>query len=298
MGPGRYKIKTIAELSGFTPTLLRAWERRYELLEPVRQASGHRLYTESDLRVLLRIRELMERGRSIGEIAVLGRDTLLSTSANGKSTPAPAPQRPTGGPAQVLVEAAERLDPEGLERCLDEALVESSREHVLYHVVVESAREIGRRWSTGQLSVAGEHLFSAVVSSRLRSWIAALPHGDQGPPCLCAGFPDEQHELGLLMVYYELRKAGKRVLYLGPCLPWEDLERALGQAHPRTVFLSVAREAAFEIHHFRLLEMAARNPETRFVVGGEGVAGRGAALAAAGLAHWPTERPLTDLAAI
>ncbi|MGE0489509.1 MAG: MerR family transcriptional regulator [Vulcanimicrobiota bacterium] len=296
MGPGRYKIKTIAELSGFTPTLLRAWERRYALLEPVRQASGHRLYTESDLRLLLRIRELMERGRSIGEIAVLGRETLLNTLSNGKS--APAPERAAGGPAQGLAEAAGRLDSADLERCLDEALVENSREHLLYQVVVEAAREIGRRWSTGQLSVAGEHLFSAVVGSRLRSWIAELPNGDEGPTCICAGFPDEQHELGLLMVYYELRKAGRRVLYLGPCLPWEDLERAVSQAHPRTVFLSVAREAAFEVHHFRLLEMATRNPETRFVVGGEGAAGRGAALASAGLAHWPRERPLAELASI
>ncbi|MCA9790507.1 MAG: MerR family transcriptional regulator [Candidatus Eremiobacteraeota bacterium] len=302
MGPGRYKIKTIAELSGFTPTLLRAWERRYDLLEPERQPSGHRLYTESDLRVLLRVRELMERGRSIGEIAVLGREALLSTSNNGKSAEAPleptSSEEPPEGPAQALADAAARLDASGLEQCLNRILGELSREQVLYEVLLEAAQEVGRRWSTGELSVAAEHLFSGVVATRLREWIRALPEPPEGSPCICAGFPDEQHEMGLLMVCYELRKAGRPVLYLGPCLPLEDLERAVGRAHPRTVFLSVSREAVFEVHHFRLLELVARNPETRFVLGGAGVARRGAALAAAGVTHWPGERPLAELAAI
>lgn len=60
--PGRYKIKTIADLAGFSPTLLRAWERRYDILEPERTETGHRLYTEDDLRVLREIKRRLDAG--------------------------------------------------------------------------------------------------------------------------------------------------------------------------------------------------------------------------------------------
>ena len=75
---GLYKIKTVAERSGFSANLLRAWERRYDFLEPDRQASGHRLYSEKDLRVLRSVKQLLDQGYSVGEAAAMGREALLT----------------------------------------------------------------------------------------------------------------------------------------------------------------------------------------------------------------------------
>lgn len=72
-----YRIGTVAERTGFSTHVLRAWERRYDLLDPERSDSGQRLYTARDLAVLLRVRELKEGGRRIGEIARMGRVRLL-----------------------------------------------------------------------------------------------------------------------------------------------------------------------------------------------------------------------------
>ncbi|MBS2034592.1 MerR family transcriptional regulator [bacterium] len=74
---GHYRAKTLAAAAGISTNLLRAWERRYDLFEPERRASGHRLYTEKDLQVIRRIRELVDSGLSIGEVAALGRTALL-----------------------------------------------------------------------------------------------------------------------------------------------------------------------------------------------------------------------------
>ncbi|MFN8611904.1 MAG: MerR family transcriptional regulator [Vulcanimicrobiota bacterium] len=74
---GHYRAKTLAAAAGISTNLLRAWERRYELFEPDRRASGHRLYTEDDLCVIRRVRELVDSGLSIGEVAALGRRALL-----------------------------------------------------------------------------------------------------------------------------------------------------------------------------------------------------------------------------
>jgi hypothetical protein len=79
-GPGKYKIKTVAALTGLQPGLLRAWEKRYGFLEPARIDSRHRLYSEEDVEVLSSIRKLLDEGRSIGEVAALGRGVLLHMS--------------------------------------------------------------------------------------------------------------------------------------------------------------------------------------------------------------------------
>lgn len=74
MGDGVYKISTLAKLTGFGIQAIRNWEVRYGLLQPERTDGGHRLYSEADLRKLRRIKELLAKGRSIGEIANILQD--------------------------------------------------------------------------------------------------------------------------------------------------------------------------------------------------------------------------------
>ena len=65
---GRYKIKTVSERFGFSATLLRAWERRYDFLEPERLDSGHRLYTDDDLKVLNAVKLLLDLCERLGRV--------------------------------------------------------------------------------------------------------------------------------------------------------------------------------------------------------------------------------------
>jgi len=45
----RFPIRTVSELTGVNSVTLRAWERRYGLIQPVRKESGHRLYTRQHI---------------------------------------------------------------------------------------------------------------------------------------------------------------------------------------------------------------------------------------------------------
>lgn len=74
---GLFKARTLASAAGISTNLLRAWERRYPLFEPERQPSLHRLYTEEDMAVIRRVRQLLDSGLAIGEVAALGRQALL-----------------------------------------------------------------------------------------------------------------------------------------------------------------------------------------------------------------------------
>ncbi|CAN0593758.1 unnamed protein product, partial [Laminaria digitata] len=138
---GRYKMRTFSQLTGLSPTVLRAWERRHGLLKPARPEGGHRLYTESDLQVILRVTELLEKGRAIGEIAASGRDALLGTPKT------PEPRHDAGTLAAFrdqVVQAAQDLDNALLTATLDRAFSLFSLDVVLSEIVQPAAYEIGQ----------------------------------------------------------------------------------------------------------------------------------------------------------
>lgn len=179
---GPYKMRTIARLTDFSPALLRAWERRHELLRPMRGPGGHRLYTEDDLRVLTRVKELIQSGRSIGEIARVGRDTLLSQSVARPKPQAPRPTLEREQPSPEMrveldeqrrrvVQAALKMDSGELNRALDEAFSRVSPDIVIFEIIQPCCREIGDLWAAGTCSVASEHLASGIFVHRLRKLV-------------------------------------------------------------------------------------------------------------------------------
>ncbi|MDO3385565.1 MerR family transcriptional regulator [Gilvimarinus sp. SDUM040013] len=63
-----YSIGEVARMSGVSVAALRAWERRYEFLNPGRNDQGHRLYAEHDLWLVLQAKKMIEHGISPGSI--------------------------------------------------------------------------------------------------------------------------------------------------------------------------------------------------------------------------------------
>lgn len=63
-----YPIREISRLTGVKPITLRAWERRYDLVEPVRTPSGHRLYTENHLAIIKEAMMLVDTGLPISQV--------------------------------------------------------------------------------------------------------------------------------------------------------------------------------------------------------------------------------------
>ena len=63
-----YPIRTVSSLTGVNSITLRAWERRYGLITPIRTPKGHRLYTQNDIDLIQQVLELLEKGISIGQV--------------------------------------------------------------------------------------------------------------------------------------------------------------------------------------------------------------------------------------
>lgn len=57
-----YSIGEFARLCGINATTLRAWQRRYGLLKPLRTDGGHRLYSDDDVQQALKILDWVKKG--------------------------------------------------------------------------------------------------------------------------------------------------------------------------------------------------------------------------------------------
>jgi DNA-binding transcriptional MerR regulator/methylmalonyl-CoA mutase cobalamin-binding subunit len=299
-----YKIKTIASMTGFNPTLLRAWERRYELLVPTRTATGHRLYTTDDLRVLRRVRVLLDQGRSIGEIVAQGRQRLLSPGHPGAAPtpPLPAPDPSASYPelqrlCQGVLQAALELDDGTVNRLLDQAFALVSPIQVLENLIIPAAHQMGQLWASQVASVAAEHLLTSCLQRRLHRLIDSDGARSGHVRALCCGFPDEFHELGSLVLTYYLQIQGVHVIYLGAALPLDDLARAIQIRQPNWVLLSVTRVSLLEVHKPALIQLIQSVPgKIRWAVGGGAVRpGEHGDLKALGVTLWSPEISLLQL---
>lgn len=292
-------MSTFAQLTGFNAGVLRAWERRYDLLEPQRLDGGHRVYTEQDRRVMARVRELLDQGRSIGEVALMGRPKLLADAPPERSESigpslAVVPQAGNDDALDAvrarIIKAAIVYDDARVEAALDDAFTLVSPKSVLERVVLPVAHEIGDLWASGDLTVAAEHMVSVALSHRLHKLFEASRVRSRGaPPVICACVPGEQHEMGLQIFALRISAMGLPVCYFGRDLPFEEIDGIIARLSPRAVCLSVSRKPLLDTHLPALRAMAKRHKQVRFHIGGRGVAASEAKHDKLGLRLWPND---------
>ncbi len=63
-----FPIREVSRLTGVNPVTLRAWERRYGLLQPTRTESGHRLYAMADIERVHSILGWLDRGVAVSKV--------------------------------------------------------------------------------------------------------------------------------------------------------------------------------------------------------------------------------------
>jgi len=268
---GPYKIGTLARLTGFSPALLRVWEKRFALITPERGGGHQRVYGDDDLAVLRRVRALVDQGRSIGEIAAQGRGRLLAGPAPDLSSSGDRPIAGADALCKRIVNGALALDARELGTALDEAFATLGADRAVTDVVIPAEIEIGDLWETGRCSIASEHMVSSRFLHRLGGLLeAAQPVAESAPRVIAACFPDEHHQLGLLIVAWHLARHGVRVEYLGSAMPLDDLAKACRSSQPRALILSVGRRTAFDHHHRAVVRLFSEFPD-RIYVGGQGV---------------------------
>ena len=260
-GDGVLRIGELSKRSGVSPELLRAWERRYGLLRPVRSAGGLRLYTPGDVERVRVMREHLAAGLAAAEAAA------LALRAGVDERAAQMALRPEAV-REDLADALDRYDEPRAQAILDRLLAVATVDTLLGEVVLPYLRELGERWLRGDSSVAQEHFASSVVRGRLlglaRGWGLGL-----GPTAVLACLPGEQHDLGLIAFGLALRSRGWRIVYLGSDSPIATVEEVAHQLDPSLVVLTAVSNERVQPVLAQLQALAGRH---RLALGGAAAA--------------------------
>ena len=256
-----YEIQEVAQLTGLSPARLRAWERRYELVQPRRAPNGYRTYTADQVALLRAYARLTGAGERIGELALEPRDAVLAR----------AEQRELNGtPLAALLDAVKTCDRERLEALVAQQLALRGLRPFAREIVAPLAGAVGDLWALGKIQIAAEHLASEVVVHTLKGGLRAR---GSGPLAVCACVSGERHEWGLLGALTEGQEQGWRIHYLGPDLPVAEVVEAAWRLRPRAVALSSSSPAGCEAELPALAELPGRlPPDTAAIIGGGGTA--------------------------
>jgi DNA-binding transcriptional MerR regulator len=252
----------IGELSRRTdvpPELLRAWERRYGLLEPARSDGGYRLYSDADVQRVLAMQSHLAQGLAAAEAARLARESL--ETARGV---------PRAGRALTELRAAlDEFDGAAAHAVLDQAVSELTVDAVLQEIVLPYLAELGARWERGEASVAQEHFASSLLRGRLLGLARGWDRG-AGPRAVLACAPRELHDLPLIVFGLALRERGWRITYLGADTPVETLAETAATLAPDLVVVSATAGPPAPEAAEALRKLARRAP---LVLAGPGLAG-------------------------
>ena len=267
----RYPVRLVALRTGLSPHVLRAWERRYHVVSPTRTEGGQRLYSDLDVERLLRLRRLTEQGHAIGRIASLPLPELVRLEEELPAERVEIASQGAADAATGALQAARRFDAVELQAVLERAAVTLGVPVFLDQVVSPLLERIGEGWSERSVSVAQEHMASAVVR-RVLGWLLRVYEVRNGAPgVVVATPPHHAHELGALMAAASAAAEGWNVTYLGPDLPVADLVSAVGQSGARAVAISAVYQPEGGDLLGVLRDTRARLPtDVTLLVGGSG----------------------------
>jgi DNA-binding transcriptional MerR regulator len=231
-GETSYSLGAVSRLTGLSPHVLRAWERRHQAVSPLRTAGGTRRYREPDVARLRLLAAATAAGHPIRDVAGLS-EAELRRRIGG-------PREESHPPLGRILEAIDRLDAEQTERLMGLQLAARGPRGFVEAVVEPLMREVGDRWEKDRLCVSAEHLASASVRNLLGSALLLMPHSSHSPPVLFTTLPGEHHELGALACTLVALDIGANAIYLGPDLPTGEIVAAAGATRASAVAVSTS----------------------------------------------------------
>ncbi len=263
----RFHIRDLEQFTGVKAHTIRVWERRYGLLRPDRTDTNIRTYDIDELKTILNVAFLNQRGHKISKIAAMAveeRERAVRDAAMQESS--------AEGILNTLVMAMLAFDEELFERTCDEHARAHGFRSLVEGVLVKLLERIGVLWQSSAICPAQEHFVSNLVRQRLIVAAASLPKVAAGGPLNVLFLPeDEIHELGLLYVHYLLRAQGQRTVYLGQSVPRGDLMQvtSLYGGPIRFITLLVVRPAPDEaLDYLRALRRDMPEERVSFLAAG------------------------------
>lgn len=285
---GVLRIGEVSRRTGVAVPTLRAWERRYQLLDPDRTEGGHRLYGERDIDRVRAMVRLLDDGWSAAAAA--------RQVARGPATVTPLRSIDGSGERSAADDLIDRLeaaiasfDAAVTDALVDDVFARFDVPRALDEVLLPVMRRIGEGWEDDPRLIAREHFATNTLRPRLQRLLRSAPTSARRS-CVAAAPEGEDHDLGLLAGCAVVAQAGWRIHYLGIRTPTVALERSVAELRPDTVMIG----SMFREHSQAFLGDAPDLGAAAVVLGGSGFSAADAARLPNAVVH---QGPLSGLAA-
>ena len=241
----KYPIKVVSQMTGLSVFVIRAWEKRHNVVTPSRTETNRRLYSDEDIEKLKLLNEAVKSGHNIGGIAYLSIDELRSVlSRNNVSSTVTNESTnefltDTNLIISNCIDAIKAYDDKTLETLLLKASAKMSQPQLIEELIVPLVYKVGDLWHDGYIRIANEHLASAVIRSFLVNLLEQHIPNDNAPIVISATPRGQDHELGAIIVGVIAASAGWKVIYLGPNLPVEEIAAVTDSLEAKAVALSI-----------------------------------------------------------
>lgn len=224
-----FSIKDLENLTGVKAHTIRIWEQRYDLLHPERSETNIRTYSGNDLKRLLNVSLLVDRGLKISKVATMSETQLVSAIQKG---PAVSENGEELVAQQRLKVAMMSYDEALFRQTMDESITRLGFETTVLRVCLPFLAEVGVLWLTNAICPANEHFMSNLLRQMLFAQIHNTPlesEKDSGEVLVLYLPEREIHDISLLFVHQLCRAHGRRSIFLGQSVPFDDLINVAGQ---------------------------------------------------------------------
>lgn len=227
-----FQISTVSSMTGVNAVTLRAWERRYGLIRPLRTDAGHRLYTEGDIARIKLILQLLDQGIPVSRVrAVLEQESRDLPGDAG-------PEDPWLSSLNGMLRAVAGFDEAALESIYNEAMSLYPVDVVTRRLLLPLLEQLGERWETHAGGIAEEHFFSVYLRNKLGGRFHHRNLQNAGPCMIAACLPGEEHEFGLLLFTLAIHARGYRLIMLGADMPLDELPEVARRTGSAGIILS------------------------------------------------------------
>lgn len=261
-----YSIKDLENLSGIKAHTLRIWEQRYGILTPSRTETNIRTYTDEELKRVLNIALLQDKGGfKISAIANMSEADMASHILHLSESQFDFPDQ-----IQALTLAMMDLDEAKFQLLTKNMIQAHGFESYMLNVIYPFMRRLGTLWLSGSVGPAQEHFISHLIRQKLVASIDAqdLSLKPDAKKFLLYLPEGELHEIGLLFANYVFRARKHSVVYLGQSLPYEELLLAYDIHQPDYIFSVFTSEPNVELIDAYVAQMAKDLPNSQVLLTG------------------------------
>jgi MerR family transcriptional regulator, light-induced transcriptional regulator len=216
-----FSIKDLENLSGIKAHTIRIWEKRYDVLKPLRTDTNIRLYDLVGLQKLLNITLLHNHGYKISTISKYPEDQipeLVNEIISQKSVKHHA--------VNAFKMAMMHFDQVAFTTTYEQLLSEKTFREIFYEVFIPLMNELGLLWQTNTISPSHEHFITYLIKQKIISNTEKIQYKKptKTDRLFVLFLPDNEiHELGLLYLNYEIINQGYKSIYLGESVPLDSL---------------------------------------------------------------------------